>query len=396
MQPRSQQRRGFTLIEMLVVLALVLILAGISVAFIPRTNQRSRTVQAADRLQGWLLLAKQWAKRDGVPTGIRIFPGATYPNTISPNGLYCTDLQYIQQPPDYNYRVSYSSGVTMNSVLGNSTSSAPVTQVTVVAPTNAPSSYGTLLSTAIDLYGGQSNNSSLWLVQPNDYLEINGGGPLYLITAVGSGSGTAATLGLNSAATVPTSGNVSYRVIRQPRILPGEPSLLLPQGAIIDLSLSAASANTAKTAVDVVFAPSGSVIGPTTPSGKIILWVRDATQDGLVDDQTLITVYVRTGFIAAHPVDTSSATTLTGTVAANATSITLGSTSGVTAGSALLIDAGPGALYPEVGTAVSISGNNVTLAYGLKYGHPQPGYTAPVQVYVNPYSFTQDGKSSGM
>src|SRR5947209_17332750 len=95
------RRRGFTLVEMLVVLALMLVLAALAVAFVPRMNERAKTPRGASQLQMWLLVARQWAKRDHVPTGIRLQAGRIYPTPATPNVNYVSDIQYIQQPGKY-------------------------------------------------------------------------------------------------------------------------------------------------------------------------------------------------------------------------------------------------------------------------------------------------------
>ena len=58
-----------------------------------------------------------------------------------------------------------------------------------------------------------------------------------------------------------------------------------------------------------MFGTAGPVVSRGASTGKIILWVRDMTQPSTSDDQSLIVIYVRTGFIVAHRVDmTPSAT----------------------------------------------------------------------------------------
>src|SRR5574340_1255625 len=66
------KRTGFTMVEMLVVLGIILMLSVLTVLFMPRISERQRVAQGADLLQGWLLMAKQRALRDRVPTGIRL------------------------------------------------------------------------------------------------------------------------------------------------------------------------------------------------------------------------------------------------------------------------------------------------------------------------------------
>jgi prepilin-type N-terminal cleavage/methylation domain-containing protein len=411
-------RRAFTLVEMLVVLTLIIILASIAVAFVPRTNQRSKTSQAASSLQGWLLIAKQWAKRDQVPTGLRIFPGMTYPNTIAPNSAYRTDVQYIQQPPDYTARIPSQVGAGVGGYLNTVVTTSPLGTTHVMI--SAPSAVGgqqpvPVPGAVIDLFGGFTSAapSSSWLVQPGDYLEINGGGPLYGISKVvnsgGLPGGPGDTLVLTSPISIPSGANVnvSYRVIRQPRILPGEPSLLLPQDTAIDTGASfptrpdVAVPPPLPTPIDILFNPSGTVsLTGGTASGNVVLWVRDVTQDGFVDDQALITVYARSGTIAAYPVDTSTTTTL----AANAlkslalgvpSPLTLQSAVGVQSGTYLLIDAGA-ATQEVVFVSDTPNGNQVNVfAAGTNHGLFNH-HNARGSVLVNPYSFALQAATGGM
>src|SRR5258708_2097886 len=84
-------RRGMTLVELLVVMVIMLILATIVVAFAPGFQDAQKVGRGADQLQGWLLMARQWAKKDRIPTGLRLI--------VNNNGV--SDLQYIQQPPTF-------------------------------------------------------------------------------------------------------------------------------------------------------------------------------------------------------------------------------------------------------------------------------------------------------
>src|SRR5947207_2736284 len=98
---RSDRRPGFTLVEMLVVLALILFVTAIAVTFVPSMLERARATKGADQLQGWLLIAKQRALRDRLRTGIRIQPARLYPTPANPNVAWRHDLQYIQQPEHF-------------------------------------------------------------------------------------------------------------------------------------------------------------------------------------------------------------------------------------------------------------------------------------------------------
>jgi len=62
---------------------------------------------------------------------------------------------------------------------------------------------------------------------------------------------------------------------------------------------------------DILFAPSGSVMRTAGQTGKVMLWLRDVTQDYQTStptpgEQMLVVIYTRTGLIAVHPIDPNS------------------------------------------------------------------------------------------
>jgi prepilin-type N-terminal cleavage/methylation domain-containing protein len=368
-------REAFTLIELLVVMGIILILASLAVAFIPNVAEAERTARGADRLQGWLLVARQWAKRDGVPTGVRLSPGNLYPYAgapIAPN--YVSDLQYIQQPADFSQpaTISWTAGSYVVNAAG------------------------------IDFTGGYSS-SYLYPVQPGDYLELLGGGLSGLLHQIDpSSSGSVSYNSGTSTLTLVNDGNpltgtgppTSYRIIRGPRILPGEDSLQLPQNVAIDLIQSLAPPASGSGTRDILFGPSGSVIG--TSSSRIVLWVRDVTLDAAnPGEQTLVTVYCRTGFIAAHPVDTSVNTTLMAPVTGMpgppppAQPVQVQNNLGITVGMSLVLD--PWLSNSETCQVTAVSGTTgVTLSQVIN------NHASGAQVISYPYSFALDGRSSGM
>lgn len=268
----ERRRPAFTLIEILVVVSLILVLATLTVAFAPRFTERERVVTAADQLQGGMLIAKQRARNDRSPTGLRLVRDPNNPKLVR-------ELQYVQQPDDF------SGGVLLS------------------AATN------TLIFREVDFGGGIGGaNESLWPVQSGDYIEIKGGGLMHLITKVASAN----SLLLASPAGPLGSPTSQYRIVRGPRLLQGEKPLQLPESVILDLAKSVGlppdpSSGGLAPSKDILFAPSGAVLHPAGLSDKIILWVRDgsleATNPG---EQFLVTIYKRTGLIAVHPVDTGS------------------------------------------------------------------------------------------
>lgn len=85
------RRSAYTLIELLVVMALIITLAAIAVFAYPTFGDSQMITRGADRVSGALLIAKQTAKRDGGPRGVRFLVNPSAPTRI-------TEFQYIEQP----------------------------------------------------------------------------------------------------------------------------------------------------------------------------------------------------------------------------------------------------------------------------------------------------------
>jgi prepilin-type N-terminal cleavage/methylation domain-containing protein len=264
-------RRAFTLVELLVVITLVLVLAALAVMFIPNMADQQRAAEAGAQVQGWLNIARQRALRDQAPRGIRFYPS-------SASAGICIEAQYIDQPDDFVSGMIQTSG-------NNSTI----------------------------VFSGADSLSS---VQPGDYLEVLGSGTAHQISAVNAATNTItlsstlpfsglSTTGAPTWISTPTS---AYRIIRQPRVS-GEEKLMLPANTGVDLSgtLSQFSGSTSSQ-LDILFTPSGNVIGAQAGQSQVILWVYDTTLSQKTangGEPTLIVINVRSGMIAAVPVNPS-------------------------------------------------------------------------------------------
>jgi type II secretory pathway pseudopilin PulG len=307
-------RDAFTLIELLVVITIGITLSAMAVMVIPKFNENRIASKAADQLQGWLLISKTKALRDGAPRGIRI--------TYDTNKL-SAQIQFVEQPPNLTPRVSNAGVLSTPAarVYNQASGTPPVDQQQFVAIED------------IDLLSTASIALNDLIVFPDDPTGN------YLITKVysksqpGSLSSDAADLNtyistktnwtvvqlqtrMNSAAYT-TFSTTNYRFVRQPQPLLGETGMSLPVDTTIDLSDAdnkiGSGANTTLGTVggtlDILFAPSGltSVFKNgnfLANQGRIIIEVRH--QDPNVGEATLLTIYSRTGSIAAHPVDPGS------------------------------------------------------------------------------------------
>jgi prepilin-type N-terminal cleavage/methylation domain-containing protein len=409
--PRGNGRPAFTLIELLVVIFLILLLAALAAAFYPDISRSNRSSTGASSLQGWLLIAKQRAKRDGLPTGIRFITGE--------NGgfAFCTQMVYIQQPPDF--------------AVGRctATSSPNTTPMTATLNTNVQASQYT-----------QAGYEDQFDVQNGDYFELYGGSyirqifsvtaspsstTLSMLPAAGRGQ-SMPVLGTSTSPVVPTTGlatnpGPNYRIIRQPRELPGEPILTLPYNIAIDMNkgsnVGGIAGNTqtfsnppTRTSLnptssysyrEIVFSPAGAVVGAGNQNpydGQIYLWVRDIAVPDISSDPeqgypTIVSVQTRSGFISAYPVTKIPSTTTTLTAAITTltqTTITVASAAGINPNMVLQINSEQLQVTNIAGTTLTVvrAVNNTTAATHVN--------GATVSVNVDPFYYTKVARSSGL
>lgn len=95
-QQTEINRKGFTLVELLVVMSIMIIFGAMTVAFYPSVSSDNELSRIANQVQGMIVGARQTARRELVATGVRFLP-STNPNV-------CEQLLLIQKPADiYGY-----------------------------------------------------------------------------------------------------------------------------------------------------------------------------------------------------------------------------------------------------------------------------------------------------
>src|SRR4051794_23355705 len=100
----NRPRRAFTLVELLVVMAVIIILATISLMVVPGVIEQDRTTDGAGLTRQWMMIAKNRAARDQLPRGLRLLiapdPNNRYKTPANGGSpLLVTELQYIEAPP---------------------------------------------------------------------------------------------------------------------------------------------------------------------------------------------------------------------------------------------------------------------------------------------------------
>lgn len=354
-----QQRAAVSLVEMLVVLIIFAILFGIIASLLPRIQEGAKVQQAASTLQSMLLSARQLAVRDRRPTGVRLVPSAANP-------LFVDRLQYVQKPDDVTggtatpnspactlpagvisaiqigdylelsgggllYRITSINTATNMCYCGDLGSNASVTPPAAPpAPQNA-TIIDTTKAWVVDQWKG-------WTLKITSGASGTGAGSTCIIL---SNTATGLTFSPDPLYPITTSGSVAYqigdlpgnatpnyRIICQPRPMLGQPTVSLPLEAAIDINNPYITGSTYQASgsiflnatgigplpmnpstghIDILFSPTGAVVGRGTTGDRLALWVRDTSYfDHREGGVSLVVVNLRTGLIGVVSLDTVS------------------------------------------------------------------------------------------
>ena len=298
-------RRGFTLVELLVAIGIILVLAGLALLLANSgLISNYRMTGGSDRIAGWLMQARAKATRDNRPVGVRFVVGG--------DG-FIREAQLIEVPDPFHL---------------------PAGNRLVISqwPNGA--------NTERHLYVVGPNTADVSLnVTPGDTLSLPELGSIHRITgfqnvnvSLGGANTTAVEiqvadptkipdLGASASAAAsnpptPTYSTAAFGFIRQARPVLGEAPLVATDSTAVDPNVSQIPVVNGN--YDVVFTPNGEIQN-AGGIGRVVLWVRNpeafggnvVTANGGGDrpsyeqagEMSLVTVYSKTGSVAVHPVN---------------------------------------------------------------------------------------------
>jgi prepilin-type N-terminal cleavage/methylation domain-containing protein len=295
---RAAARRGFTLVELLVAMAVIIALASIALMVVPAALDQDRTTDGATLTRQWLMIAKSRAARDNLPRGVRLIVDPTK----GANQLLVTELQYTEAPPvmipkndfpvgDPNApQVVFRYTINVNGAVAQG-GGQPARQcllqnldaVTFSEVQNATAQTPALLSLPV-----LGTWHKITQFKPSSATSGEAVLDIYPDAALGAAGVHPPPKG--NSLTRPVYTTFHFGIYGVPRPLLGEPTLQMPRDICIDLHPNVSFPNgTAGTDYDIVFAPSGqlmpfgSVTTGTGRAGRVQLWVRNTRKAAAIN-----------------------------------------------------------------------------------------------------------------
>lgn len=333
---RPNVRAGFTLIEMLVVVTLVLIMVSLTVVAVGTMQNSDRIRSSARTIQSALLGARDQAAFAKAPRGLRFLFDPDRP-------WVCTSMIYVAPQPDYRVGT-----VQLGRQDQNNDNMADTPQVRTIRGTNT--GWYNLYSIGLLSYGARIRIRSDKLWYTVDTSQLTSSSETLLLTVDYADPPTYASpsvAAFDPWTPDPATGLADYILQLNPAVLPGQEPIQLSSGIAIDLwrsqrpttwyqqqsqgalqpgwsqrTLSGGNviAYQANGPMDVMFTPQGRVSGALSAAGLIHLYLTDS-QDIDNDDFTatypitvaqgdklLSSIFTATGNAGTFPVDTTSAT----------------------------------------------------------------------------------------
>jgi prepilin-type N-terminal cleavage/methylation domain-containing protein len=255
--------RGFTLVELLVVIGILIILTAMTLSLVNVTQDEDRVREGAAQVQSYLEGARDRAIHAGEPRGIRFLPDTQNPDVA-------TSMIYVGAPEIYGdgdrIQMFRNAGSSFDELFpqrgwdelvarGLITDGAPI----LIGPTN----------------NDISQFFTIRVIPKPAMPPIPRGQPVnryYLTKRYPQGPPATAT-------SLRYSIPLYYRMPLQPTVLPNQEPRQLPRGVVIDLNHSLRPKTWGSPGnygtMDVLFSPNGTVTGLVASAGVIHLIVAD-------------------------------------------------------------------------------------------------------------------------
>jgi prepilin-type N-terminal cleavage/methylation domain-containing protein len=317
-------RPGFTLVELLIVMGLIVLLAALAVMFLPNLDRNKGVPNATTQLEGWIRIARNEALRDAAPRGVRLIQDPNDPTRVNA-------IQYIEQPDPIAPRGTVTQPGTGPMQIAVLISTPPNPPPLPPYPLQSPASAILVL---LDPTTGQPVSGRNWddpqtpQIFPGDFFELTASPNLVARIAAGPGPSAAfpqaprdaITLdrGIDGTDVAPLILTEGFRIIRAPRPLAGEPLLQMHRDVFIDLKwcypcpINLGNQTTPPNPtpygnyttyfqqwspsgpMDILFNSSGTVAN--APTGQLILSVQHVDRP---NDRLFVVVHTRTGKVSA-------------------------------------------------------------------------------------------------
>lgn len=296
----TRVRSAFTLVELLVAMAVIIALASITLLVVPGVLDQDRTTDGATRVRQALMLSKAQAARDGLPRGVRFIVSPTLDpnNPAKTSTLFVTELQYVEAPQPVIPNPYMLSDPTLDPHIRLQYVLNPNGQITsrICTVVNLTYDQATLIVKgsiiALPEFGGVFIRVAENVVpQPQTGLTppVNAPGKFMVRFTLD----TAANL--NQLAAFPdaelggagTTVIYGFAIYPAARPLLGESIITLPKNVCVDLNQYVSQPpGVAGLDYEILFTPTGQVLptssfltgGSPGASGQIFLWVRDYTK----------------------------------------------------------------------------------------------------------------------
>lgn len=268
---RLQVRKGMTLVELLVVMSIMVTFAAITAAFYPSISSDNQIAQTANKIQNILVGARQKARRDFNATGVRFFPDATNPNIAN-------QMMLVQKPVDL-------TGLSLGASLHQPQ-----------LPTNP-----TIIQFSIPVWGFPTGED---LIMANDiYVEPVTNNSTPILSKGVLNTQMIIKSNFYSPNINPANPILNYKIIRRPRIVPGEEAIPMPDGyeILLGANFYGPKVNPSDSSIDVCFEKTGALYQIDFAS-NVYIWVHKTGSIKYIEDDAIIGVQRNNGKVAVFPV----------------------------------------------------------------------------------------------